>query len=527
MLRNGIRTLSPSPIRQGAFAAGTIVAAGLAVAAPAFAQQPPQAPGAQAASEALAVAAATLEPQGTAEPAVEATLAMNALAAALPELEGAERKRARSLLARPTDGAADQFRDGYPPSAPVAVAESAHFCVYWVNDPRFEDAPDLTDADTDGVPDYVEAILEIAEHSYSVEVAPGALGWAPPKPDTQGCGADPSARADVYLKQLGTEGLFGYESPDPGQGRTRSQYGYMVIDDDYAPAEYGYPDPLEPARVTFAHEFNHLLQQNYDSFQDRWMFEATATWSEDFVYPAVNDYVTYVRAFASSPGTPITDPTAVRGLRIYGAAVWNHWLSGPGGGYGVDAVLRAWEVSGTTRPRDFAVAAYDKSIRDSKGDGFSREFAAFAAATAEWRTGFGGFPDRALYPDMKRKGSLSKGHRKRFRLDHTAIRLLDVRARGKGAIRLSVRAEKGVRAGLAIVARAGDPLSGRVTRKSEYLRRGGNGSVTLDSPGRFDRITAVLANADGRVRGFDGSDWIYRKDKRDFRVRLKRARVGH
>jgi hypothetical protein len=300
----------------------------------------------------------------------------------------------------------------------------------------------------------------------------------------------------------------------------------MVIDDDYAPAEYGYSDPLEPARVTFAHEFNHLLQQNYDSFQDRWMFEATATWSEDFVYPAVNDYVTYIRAFASSPGVPITDPTAVRGLRIYAAAVWNHWLSGPGGGYGVDAIRRAWEVSGATRPRHFAVAAYDKSIRNSRGNGFSQEFAAFAAATAEWRAGFGRFPDRALYPDMKRKGSLSKGRGKRFRLDHTAIRLLDVRARGKEPIRLSVRAEEGVRAGLAIVARAGGPLRGRVTRKSEYLRRGGNGSVTLDSPGRFDRVTAVVSNADGRVRGFDGSDWIYSKEKQGFRVRLKGARAG-
>ncbi|MGH2985313.1 MAG: MXAN_6640 family putative metalloprotease, partial [Solirubrobacterales bacterium] len=302
--------------------------------------------------------------------------------------------------------------------------------------------------------------------------------------------------------------------------------GYLVIDDDYAPAEYGYRDPLEPARVTFAHEFNHLLQQNYDSFQDRWMFEATATWSEDLVFPAVNDYVAYVGAFASSPGAPITNPTAVRGLKIYGAAVWNHWLSGSGGGYGVDVVRRAWEVSGATRPKDFAVGAYDKSIRGSKGNGFSREFAAFAAATAEWRTGFGGFPDRALYPDMKRKGSLRKGQGKRFRLDHTAIRLLDVRARGGGAIRLCVRAEEGVRAGLALVARAGDALSGRVTRKSEYLRTGGNGSVRLDAPGRFERITAVISNADGRVKGFDGADWIYRKENQDFRVRLKGARAA-
>ena len=166
------------------------LAASLAVAAPVSAQQTPP-PGPQAASDAVATAAAALEPSGESAPAPDATVAMNVLAAALPELEGAERRRARSLLARPTDGAADQFRDGYPPNAPVAAAESPHFCVYWVNNPAYPDAPDLADGNGNGTPDYVEAILGIAEFSYSVEVAPGHLGWAPPKPDTEGCGTDP------------------------------------------------------------------------------------------------------------------------------------------------------------------------------------------------------------------------------------------------------------------------------------------------------------------------------------------------
>ena len=43
-------------------------------------------------------------------------------------------------------------------------------------------------------PDYVEAVLEMAERSREVEVAPGPLGWAPPKPDRDGCGPDPVRR---------------------------------------------------------------------------------------------------------------------------------------------------------------------------------------------------------------------------------------------------------------------------------------------------------------------------------------------
>ncbi len=323
-------------------------------------------------------------PLAAAEPP-DATVALNQLAASYSQLGDADRRRARGLLARPTDGIADQYGDGYPAGAAVASVESPHFCVHWVNDSALEDAPDLSDtngsADGDGIPDYVEAIVEIAEYSRSIEVAPGTLGWAPPKPDKSGCGADPGAHADIYLRQLGRDGIFGYESPDPGQGAARSQYGYIVVDDDFAFAEYGYADSLDPARVTLAHEYNHLLQQNYDSFEEPWMFESTATWAENHVYPTIDDYLFYVRSFASRPGTPITDPSAARQLRIYGVAVWNHWLDYGAGNYGVDLIRSAWELSEQAKPPDNAIAAYDLAIRKAGGRGFSRDFANFATAT--------------------------------------------------------------------------------------------------------------------------------------------------
>jgi hypothetical protein len=451
-------------------------------------------------------------------------VALNDLAAAVPQLEGAQRRRAEALLARPTDGAGDQYGDGYPNTAPVVAAQSAHFCAFFVNDPSFADAPDLTDgdgaADGDGVPDYVEQILEIAEFSRAVEVAPGPLGWQPPKPDADGCGADPSQRSDLYLKQLGNQGYFGYESPDPGQGKSRSQYGYMVLDDDYARGEYGFAEPLDAARVTFAHEFNHLLQQRYDSFQDTWLFESTSVWVEEQVYPEINDYVNYVDAFASKPGAPITKTRAADGLKIYGSGVWNHWLSGPGTDLGVASVRRVWEVSGLVDPASFAIAAYDRAIADSGGRSFSRELLPFFAATAEWRTGYGGFPDASMYPDVKRKGSLRKGRSEEPTLDHTAYRLIDVDASG-GEITLKVRAEDGVRTGLALVARDGAATTGTVVKRGRYLAKGGTGRVTLESPSRFERITAVVANVDGRVKGFGAVDWLYRKDDRRFIAKLR------
>ncbi len=497
------------------------IAACAALSAPALAQQPAVEPGPEAATAALETAEATLSGNLPATaPAADATVALNAVAAAAPQLEGAQRQRAEALLARPTDGPADRYGDGYPKGAPVASAASAHSCVFWVDDRRYADAPSLADsngvADGDGVPDYVEAILETIEYSYAVEVAPGPLGWEPPKPDVDGCGADPSLRADFYLKELGRAGIFGYESPDPGQ-TGRSQYGYLVIDNDYG--EFGFSDPLDAARVTIAHEYNHLLQQNYDSLQDVWVFEGTAVWTEEQVYPEINDYVNYVSAFAGAPDAPITQTKAAQGLKIYGSAVWSHWLSGSGGDYGIESIRRAWEVSDLVDPRDFGPSAYDRAIRDRGGKGFSHEFSRFTAATAEWRAGEE-FPDATAYPEIKRKGSLDRGDRRTFALDHTAYRVLGVGARGGAEIELKVEAEDGVRSGIALVGRQGGALSGKVTRKVRYLDSGGTGSVRLSSPGRFDRITAVIANADARVKGFAGGDWVWSKDDREYRLQL-------
>lgn len=502
----------------------TTAALALALPVPALAEDAPAAPTALEAEVVLEAAEETLEAAPAAEPDREATLALNQLSDALPSLQGTERRQARGLLARPTDRAADRYGDGYPAGAPVASAESANFCVFWVNAPGFEDSPTLTDAngvsDGDGTPDYIEAMLLIAEHSYSVEVAPGLLGWRPPKPDKSGCGADPATKADIYLKQLGTKGLFGYESPDPGQGKSRRQHGYMVLDNDYATEEYGYPDPLDPAKVTFAHEFNHLLQQNYDSFQDLWMFESTATWAEDYVFPEINDYLGYVRAFARNPEKPLTDRQAGKQLKVYGSAVWNHWLASGGGDYGVELIPAAWDASTTAKPHDFAISAYDKGIRKAGGRGFSRELVQFATATAEWQTGFGGVADAALYPEMKRAGKLGR-RTERFSLDHTAYRLFDIAPRG-GKLKLKVKTERGVRAGIALVARAGDNLTGAVRVARQYLGERGRGSVMLDGLAGATRITAVVINADGRVRRFRGGDWVYSKDDVRFKARLTR-----
>ena len=59
-----------------------------------------------------------------------------------------------------------------------------------------------------------------------------------------------------------------------------------------------------------------------------------------------------------------------------------------------------------------------------------------------------------------------------------------------------------------------------------YRPQGGPLTVRLGRPGRFQRITAVVINADTRAEGFSARrlDWNYLTDTAPFRVRARSLR---
>jgi hypothetical protein len=448
----------------------------------------------------------------------ELTPALAALSKRQGSLSSGDRERARSILARPTDGVSDPFGDGY------AVAEhapfcTAHFCIHFVTSTA--DAPPLTDSDADGFPDYVETMAAQFEFVQSIEngTAAGGLGWVNPKPDA---GEGGNNLTDVYIKQLGNSGIFGYAAPEEN---SVSSYAYLVMDDDYSPAEFpGFAHPVDALDVTAAHEYNHVLQFTYDSIQDTWMLESTATWAENKVYPAIDDYLNYLGPWVGCSETPLTaadPPGTACDLKMYGSAVWNHWFDLR---YGQDAIRHAWEVSDTSTPTsDFAPDAYGDVSQADGGAGFGDEFGRFAAAVAEWESPgspFAGESDHGSFPDVQRTGApLTLGAAGRtVTLDHTSFALVDVTPDGsQPALELHATAPAGLDATLALVGRTGsDPHAGTVTTAVQRIAGGGAGTVTLANPGSYGRITAVLANADASQSGFGGNDWVWTKDAQPF-----------
>lgn len=510
-----------------------VLALGVLTAPAAHAEKPLLPPDLDAPAVELAEAQQALSAQPGAGPVDAgrgATAELRDLALVLPQLEGRRRHAARALLARPPadDSGTEPFGGEWSNSAvEAAPVDTPHFRIHFVT--NTEDAPDPEDtAPLNGIPDYVDLVATRAEESYGIEN--GLLGWPDAKPDGSRGGND---KVDVYLSDICGGGLclFGYANPDDtGAGCTNPPFkcfAYLVLDDDYSVGEFNYADPDIPLSVTIAHEYNHILQFAIDAALETWMFEATATWSEEQVFPDADDWVlgtpgnpSFAARWAQDPEQPITKAGATGGYRVYGSAVWNHWLTQGDSGFGADVVLDSWQRGRHARPRDFAIDAYHRGIRQNGGAGFGREFAHFTAATSEWRTGDGGFPDAAELTDVDRQGRLAVGRgRRSVVLDHTAYRLLRVHRGSAASIRLRVKAPRRTRTGIALVGRDGGPTGGTVTRRVTYLPNGGRGTVRLGGAQSFERITAVIANSDGRV----DANRRYLRDNRRFRARIARG----
>jgi hypothetical protein len=412
---------------------------------------------------------------------------------------------------RPTD-TSDPNRNAYSvPEAPSSPACTRHFCVHWVV--QGLDAPEPTDRDGDGVPDYVETVLRVAERVHRVEN--GKLGWREPRSDGRQGGRN--GKTDVYLSQIGGE-LFGYAAPDRGQATKqhripRRLHGYLVLDNDYSAFEFPGTKPLADLQVTFAHEYNHILQFAYDAYQDPWFAEASATWVEDQVYNGINDYFRYVRRWVKLWETPLT----ANSIKEYGSAVWNQWLARR---YGPEIIRKAWAGAIDAKPGGFSVGSYERALRSSGGSDFSHDFARFSAALAEWRTGKG-FRESRLYPDPPRQGRLPLGGAPLTRLlNHTTSQLLRVQPRPGRAIVVHLSAPRGTATGVALVGRLGSARHGHPVVRLAYSHGGGMLTVRLRRPARFQRITAVIVNADARAAGFDvgNLDWNYLTDGLPFEV---------
>jgi hypothetical protein len=233
------------------------------------------------------------------------------------------RHKLRPLLLRPTDASYSIWGIEWAYSVAEATPyDTTHFRIHYVASTG--DAPSLTDADTDGVPDYVEQMGTEFENVYSTEIT--SMGFdAPPSDGTKGG----NSKFDVYIKNIGGYGIYGWCDPE-GVSSGSSYYCFMVMDNDFSAAEFPTHTPLQNLQVTAAHEFHHAVQSGYNAFTDTWYMECTSTWIEDEVYDAVNDNLQYLTDRFDDPHVSWNIDSD---SYWYGSWLWNRYLSernGPG-----------------------------------------------------------------------------------------------------------------------------------------------------------------------------------------------------
>jgi hypothetical protein len=457
------------------------------------------------AKEALKEAKALLSDRST-ETTRALTPTLRNLALGVSVLTGKKQRTAEAILARPTD--ANAYK-AYKVSEAAPFC-TTNFCVHYVTSGI--NAPDLTDVSpANGIPDYVDSVADAAETSFAIET--GTLGWATPPSDGSLGG---NSKTDIYLMELS---VFGYALADVGKGCT-GWPSAIGLRNSFS----GVSQPFDEMRTTVAHEYNHVLEFGIDGCQDAWMMESTASYIETQVFPMAPSYFDFVDYWAKDPQLPIT---TAEGGHEYGSAVFQYFVSRNGS----NASRDVFRTSGNRGGGWESTEMFNKVFKKFNGSDFSKQFLKFVASTAEWKSS-GIYENGSLYNNVKRSGKLKLGKSKETKLNHTAYQLYDIPVGSKhGApkktAKLSVKAlnKKDTHSGLALVGRRTD---GTVISKVKYLKKGGKGgSLKLQSPvkhlGSFARVTAVVANVDGVVKGWDQDtfEWRYKANKVKYKIKLK------
>ncbi|MBI4685482.1 MAG: hypothetical protein HY755_09815 [Nitrospirae bacterium] len=190
------------------------------------------------------------------------------------------------ILFRPTDSGDSEY---YGSGVTVWTYNSTggHFKIHYTEDNTNGDAVYGSDGNQATIPQYIIDLALYLENSWD-QIITSMVYTQPPSDGTAGG----DGRFDVYLIDMNAYGYTDYDSSPSNC--------YIVIENDFS--ESVFLSNLDSnhrqgaQKVTVAHEFFHASQFQYTTniTANGWWMEATATWMEDVIYPAVKDYLNYL-----------------------------------------------------------------------------------------------------------------------------------------------------------------------------------------------------------------------------------------
>lgn len=304
------------------------------------------------------------------EEKVDATLALLEVFRTRDELSGDERKRADDLLLRPTNNANDPFGGGYTVKSKKKC--NSRLCVHWVPSTKHK-----------ATKKWAKTSLKVSGRAWRLMT--GKLGYTEPPHDGKRGG---NKKLDIYLKDTGASGVYGYCSPEGIRGRRDKAFGYCVLDNDFARSQFPTNSPKANLKVTAVHELFHAIQFGYDVYEDRWLYESTAVWMEERFADGVNDNRQYLRySQVTQPFVPLdlSPNSSTPGFWYGNWAFWEYLSERKGNGI----VKKVWNRAADGPGKNLhSVAALENALGAS---GFRKTFAGYAAAlarpAANWQEG--------------------------------------------------------------------------------------------------------------------------------------------
>jgi len=232
-----------------------------------------------------------------------------------------------------------------PDKDTLAISPSGHFYIHF--DTTGSAAPDLTDSDGNGIPDYVDEVGIIADSARHVLV--NIMEWVEEPFDGEG-------GYDIYIMSYAA-GVYGYNYKENGNT------SYLQIDNDYVGFNSKFDlDPLEIMRITVGHEFFHAIQWGYEENlgSNKYFYEMTSMWFEDILIPDGNDYLDgWADDLLDDPSADIDDTG-----NGYELALFGHYLSSFLDPKGIDTaknstiIREMWERYGSTNSNAFYAVEY-------------------------------------------------------------------------------------------------------------------------------------------------------------------------
>lgn len=264
-----------------------------------------------------------------------------------------------ALAARPTEGGTW----AYDESDTVVYVDGAQGRVRTWYSTSGTNEVDEGDEDDDGVPDFAQTVAREAEAALALYEA---MGFRPLVSDEDRGGSDAT---DVYLVDFGGSADGNYAAESCTRDAVCS--GYVQMENDFR--GYGYGSDDEAIRVLVSHELFHAVQAAYDSGEEVWFSEGTATWAERVYDPESQDFLYFAQAYLEDTGRSLDEPPAGPVPTFaYATALWWWYLSERLGDHAIVELLEA-------TPGEADVLQEMAALLQAHGTSLAEEWPIFAA----------------------------------------------------------------------------------------------------------------------------------------------------